>query len=93
MLGKNEFEDGDEIGIDFCIKFTYGYDGHHLCFGGGGPNYANVREYGISLVYDDGNTKEDPVAYYKSWNHIVARDLSAAYYYSSDYLLLHGWPN
>ncbi|KAK9049542.1 hypothetical protein SSX86_031489 [Deinandra increscens subsp. villosa] len=88
IFGNSEFEDGDEVCVDVSVQFSYGYDGFDLSYGGEGPDYANVREYGISLVYDDNvNQEEDPLGYYKSWNHIIGGDLSAAQSSSSHYLL------
>ncbi|KAL8254296.1 hypothetical protein R6Q59_032517 [Mikania micrantha] len=89
MFGNNEFEDGDDVSVHVSVRFVCGYDGYDPCYGGEGPDYANVREYGISLVYDDdgGNQKEDPLSYYKSWKHIIGGDLSVAQVSSSHYLL------
>ncbi|GKB94638.1 Toll/interleukin-1 receptor domain-containing protein, partial [Tanacetum coccineum] len=89
MFGKNEFEDGDQVTVHFSKKFNYfsSEDDFFLYYTDGGTDCANVREYGISLVYDDGIKKEDPLAYYKSWNHIISRDLSAAKMSSGNYLL------
>nr|XP_043609298.1 disease resistance protein RPV1-like [Erigeron canadensis] len=87
MFRNNEFEDGDEVCIYFSKKFKYIHKEDYVIYGGDGPDYGNVREYGISLVYDDGNKKEDPLAYYKSWNHILGRDLSVAEVSSGHYLL------
>ncbi|XP_076902888.1 disease resistance protein RPV1-like [Bidens hawaiensis] len=82
MLGNNEFEDGDQVSIHFTVKYNLAAGLFYMCYGGEGPDYANVREYGISLVYDDddddgGDEKEDPMGYYKSWKHIFGKDLSA----------------
>ncbi|MFS7906843.1 hypothetical protein Hanom_Chr01g00063981 [Helianthus anomalus] len=78
MFGKNEFEHGDEVSIHFSVKYHQGRHGHGPHYGGEGPDYANVHEYGIGLVYDDdGNQKEDPLGYYKSWKHIIGGDLYA----------------
>ncbi|KAI3826812.1 hypothetical protein L1987_00868 [Smallanthus sonchifolius] len=88
MFEKNEFEDGDDVSIHFGVKFKDGYDGIGLSYDVEGEDHANVREYGISLVYDDGgNQKEDPLGYYKSWKHIIGGHLSAIEDTSSDYLL------
>ncbi|GKA21392.1 Toll/interleukin-1 receptor domain-containing protein, partial [Tanacetum coccineum] len=64
MFGENEMEDGDQVTI--FIKQHW----HFRDF--------NIRECGASLVYDDGKNKneEDPLGYYKSWNHIIGGDLS-----------------
>lgn len=63
LFGENEFEDGDEVSVHFS---SYSYTSKHYL--------TNVREYGISPVYDNddgggGNQKEDPLCYYKSWKH------------------------
>ncbi|GKE33764.1 hypothetical protein Tco_1453086 [Tanacetum coccineum] len=41
-------------------------------------NYSRIRKCGVSFVYDDGKNEkeEDPLSYYKSWNHIIGGDLS-----------------
>ncbi|KAJ0792906.1 hypothetical protein HanOQP8_Chr01g0023251 [Helianthus annuus] len=78
MFGKNEFEDGDELSI------------HVASLGDEGPYSVDIREYGISLVYDDDdgrNKKEDPLGYYKSWKHIIGGNLSAFEVSPSHYLL------
>ncbi|PWA51446.1 hypothetical protein CTI12_AA427660 [Artemisia annua] len=43
-----------------------------------GNNPSSIRECGVSFVYDDGKNEkeEDPLSYYKSWNHIIGGDLS-----------------
>ncbi|XP_035846619.1 disease resistance protein RPV1 isoform X2 [Helianthus annuus] len=71
MFGKNEFEDGDKVLINFSVLQSL-----RIRYVGQGPDYANVREYGISPVYDDGKQKEDALGYYKSWKHIIGGDLS-----------------
>nr|GFA37059.1 Toll/interleukin-1 receptor (TIR) domain-containing protein [Tanacetum cinerariifolium] len=61
MFGENEMEDGDQVTISIS-------------------DYSknDMRECGLSFVYDDGKNgkKEDPLSYYKSWNHIIGGDLS-----------------
>ncbi|XP_071719688.1 disease resistance-like protein DSC1 [Rutidosis leptorrhynchoides] len=92
MFENNEFEDGDEVSVHLNAKTDYGsfYNVKHF---GDGQEYAHLKEYGISLVYGDKNKKEDPLAYYKSWNHIITRDVSAAKIFSlNDYLLMPHWP-
>ncbi|KAM0052507.1 hypothetical protein Hdeb2414_s0007g00248991 [Helianthus debilis subsp. tardiflorus] len=96
MFVNNEFENGDEVSIHFSLKYRYPYKGvwyggeDYICYGGEGPEYANVREYGISPVYDNdddggggGKQKDEPWSYYKSWKHIIGWDLPA----SSSHLL------
>ncbi|MFS7906616.1 hypothetical protein Hanom_Chr01g00061341 [Helianthus anomalus] len=90
MFGKNEFEDGDKVRINFSVIHYMSLLG--VLYGGPGPDYANVMEYGISPVYDDddgggGKQKEDPLGYYKSWKHIIGGDLSASQVSPSHYLL------
>ncbi|GKE75822.1 hypothetical protein Tco_1537863, partial [Tanacetum coccineum] len=62
MFGENEMEDGDQLTISITHEMTY----------------SRIRECGVSFVYDDGKNEkeEDPLSYYKSWNHIIGGDLS-----------------
>ncbi|KAM0052484.1 hypothetical protein Hdeb2414_s0007g00248711 [Helianthus debilis subsp. tardiflorus] len=90
MFGENEFEDGDEVSIDFTVKHHHSKE-HVTSYDSEGPDYANVREYATSLVYDDGKQKEDPLGYYKLWKHIIGGDLSAFEVSSSHYLLHPGY--
>ena len=66
MFGENEMENGDQltISIEHNKKLFY--------------NPSSIRECGVSFVYDDGKNEkeEDPLSYYKSWNHIIGGDLS-----------------
>ncbi|GKE82051.1 hypothetical protein Tco_1552051 [Tanacetum coccineum] len=57
-------EDGDQVTIS--VKHDQDGDG------------SRIRECGVSFVYDDGKNEkeEDPLSYYKSWNHIIGGDLS-----------------
>ncbi|KAJ9558560.1 hypothetical protein OSB04_013174 [Centaurea solstitialis] len=71
MFGKNEMGDGDEVTISTK----------------GPPAQPRPLECGISLVYDDGKMEEDPLSYYKSWNHIIGGDLSAFQTTRGEYLL------
>ncbi|MFS7906574.1 hypothetical protein Hanom_Chr01g00060861 [Helianthus anomalus] len=92
MFGRNEFEDGDEVSIHFSVKYYFNDSGFSFMYDSRKPDYANVREYGISLMYDDGgggggNRNEDPLGYYKSWKHIIGRDLSAFEVSSTHYVL------
>ncbi|MFS7906557.1 hypothetical protein Hanom_Chr01g00060651 [Helianthus anomalus] len=52
MFGNNEFEDGDEVRIQFSVKFFARSDEAGFYYDDG-AEYANVREYGISPLYDD----------------------------------------
>lgn len=90
MFGNNEFEDGDQVSINFSVKYCYLVEGRfYMCYDSEGLDYANVREYGISLVYEDDDSvgekrKKDPLDDYKSWKHIIGKDLSAFKVPSSD---------
>ena len=66
MFGENEMEDGDQVTISIEPDYLVGY------------NRSSIRECGVSFVYDDGKNEkeEDPLSYYKSWNHIIGGDLS-----------------
>ncbi|PWA80614.1 toll/interleukin-1 receptor (TIR) domain-containing protein [Artemisia annua] len=77
MFGKNEMEDGDQltISLDFNVARLY----------------RNILECGVSLVYDNDDGKnveeEDPLSYYKSWNHIIGGDLSPFQLETGEYFL------
>ncbi|XP_035846628.1 disease resistance protein RPV1 isoform X2 [Helianthus annuus] len=79
MFGKNEFEDGDKVRIDFSVKHVREY--------GISPVYDDDDGGG------GGKQKEDPLGYYKSWKHIIGGDLSASEVSPSHYLLqpYHIW--
>ncbi|GJZ40373.1 hypothetical protein Tco_0586936, partial [Tanacetum coccineum] len=64
MFGENEMEDGDQL----TISVKYDDDDDQ-------PTEYIVRECGVSFVYDDGKNEkeEDPLSYYKSWNHIIVK--------------------
>ncbi|KAK9050874.1 hypothetical protein SSX86_030156 [Deinandra increscens subsp. villosa] len=85
MFRMNEMEVGDEITInlDKCSE-------------------ALLLRFQMSFVYDDASVdvggdeitctqekveKEDPLGYYKSWNHIIGGDLSAFQLTSGEYFL------
>ncbi|KAL7618263.1 hypothetical protein Lser_V15G03384 [Lactuca serriola] len=57
------------------------------------PRYDKlVKECGVSLVYDDGEEKEeeeDALGYYKSWNHRIGGDLSPFQTSTGQYILNH----
>ncbi|KAJ0957476.1 putative leucine-rich repeat domain superfamily [Helianthus annuus] len=97
MFGENEFEDGDEVSIHFTVEYHHSKEQLVTSYDSEEPDYANVREYGISPVYDDdddgggGKQKEDPLGYYKSWKNIIGGDLSAFELSSSHYLLHPGY--
>ncbi|GKG12427.1 hypothetical protein Tco_0346664, partial [Tanacetum coccineum] len=91
MFGENEMEDGDQLTISIegpSIKHAMKFerevgnemeDGDQLTISIEGPSTKDmVRECGVSFVYDDGKNEkeEDPLSYYKSWNHIIGGDLS-----------------
>ncbi|CAI9269447.1 unnamed protein product [Lactuca saligna] len=47
-----------------------------------------IKECGVSLMYDDGEKKdEDALGYYKSWNHIIGGDLSPFQTTTGQYIL------
>ncbi|KAL7619245.1 hypothetical protein Lser_V15G02948 [Lactuca serriola] len=62
MFGMDEMERGDQITVIAKAEVD-----------------QIIKECGVKLVYDDGSTNEDedPLDYYKSWNHINGGDLSA----------------
>ncbi|PWA43438.1 toll/interleukin-1 receptor (TIR) domain-containing protein [Artemisia annua] len=78
MFGENEMEDGDQITIS--IKHTFTYDDGRC-----------IRECGVSFVYDNGKNEkeEDPLSYYKSWNHIIGGDLSPFQLTTPEYKLYY----
>ncbi|GJY87842.1 hypothetical protein Tco_0502470, partial [Tanacetum coccineum] len=107
MFGENEMEGGDQVtisikhattfewqlGDEFCVVKKRGNemeDGDQL------TNYSRIRECGVSFVYDDGKNEkeEDPLSYYKSWNHIIGGDLSpfqlTTQQYNLDSFIAHG---
>ncbi|GJZ98154.1 Toll/interleukin-1 receptor domain-containing protein [Tanacetum coccineum] len=75
MFGENEMEDGDQVTIS--VKHDQDGDG------------CRIRECGVSFVYDDGKNEkeEDPLSYYKSWNHIIGGDLSPFQFTTQEYNL------
>ncbi|CAI9269322.1 unnamed protein product [Lactuca saligna] len=79
MFGKNEMEAGDHI----TITVTPQWHGHLI--------EEVVKECGVSLVYEDGEKKdeeeEDVLGYYKSWNHIIGGDLSPFQTTTGQYIL------
>ncbi|KAJ9558689.1 hypothetical protein OSB04_013303 [Centaurea solstitialis] len=90
MFGKNEMEDGDQITISVLVPKTdsLGRSTHDI----------SIKECGVKLVFGHGNRveEEDPLDYYKSWNHIIGGDLSTFLTTSGEYFLyiLHffrGW--
>ncbi|KAK1413458.1 hypothetical protein QVD17_35231 [Tagetes erecta] len=90
LFGNNEFEHGDEVSIHFSVKIFSNKGGSIAIYDSSGPDYANVKEYGISLIYDEdgaGNEKQDPLGYYKSWKHIIGGDISASQVSSTHYIL------
>nr|GEY51120.1 hypothetical protein [Tanacetum cinerariifolium] len=78
MFGENEMEDGDQL--TFSIKHRKMHKG-----------LVDTRECGVSFVYDDGKNEkeEDPLSYYKSWNHIIGGDLSPYQSTTQEYNLNH----
>ncbi|GKF81578.1 hypothetical protein Tco_0240180, partial [Tanacetum coccineum] len=69
MFGENEMEDGDQLTISITVEMLYDgeVDDDRLKYN------SSTRECGVSFVYDDGKNEkeEDPLSYYKSWNHII----------------------
>ncbi|KVI00474.1 hypothetical protein Ccrd_021278, partial [Cynara cardunculus var. scolymus] len=63
MFGKNEMGNGDHITISMLKEYDDDDD-------------FSIRECGVSFVYDE-DEEEDVLGYYKSWNHIIGRDLSS----------------
>ena len=73
MFGNNELEAGDQV------SFTV-LEGH----------YVKVTECGMSFVYSERDKESvDPLSYYKSWKHIIGRDLSAFQTTSGNYNLIN----
>ncbi|PWA94604.1 toll/interleukin-1 receptor (TIR) domain-containing protein [Artemisia annua] len=79
MFGKNELEAGDEVSVTMYESDS-----------------VKVSECGISFVYNDRDKESvDPLSYYKSWKHIIGRDLSpfelpSGNYYLSNYKFCRG---
>ncbi|XP_042758667.1 protein SUPPRESSOR OF npr1-1, CONSTITUTIVE 1 isoform X1 [Lactuca sativa] len=61
--------------------------GDHITITVTEPDDELVKECGVSLVYDDGEEKEDVLGYYKSWNHIIGGDLSPFQTITGEYIL------
>nr|GEY24852.1 hypothetical protein [Tanacetum cinerariifolium] len=78
MFGENEMEDGDQVTISMRHDMIFGVD-----------SKIDIRECGVSFVYDDGKNEkeEDPLSYYKSWNHIIGGDLSLYQSTTQEYYL------
>ncbi|GJW12266.1 hypothetical protein Tco_1578093, partial [Tanacetum coccineum] len=79
MFGENEMEDGDQLTISVKHESMFTKD--------------MVRECGVSFVYDDGKNEkeEDPLSYYKSWNHIIGGDLSPFQLATQQYYIFKSW--
>ncbi|GJT22892.1 hypothetical protein Tco_0892829 [Tanacetum coccineum] len=74
MFGNNELEAGDEVSVTIIDEEE---DGRVM-----------VTECGMSFVYSDRDKESvDPLSYYKSWKHIIGRDLSAFEDTSGNYRL------
>ena len=75
MFVTNEMEAGDHVTITLPISINFAY--------------PVTKECGVSFVYDDGekNEEEDALRYYKSWNHIIGRDLMGFQLTNGKYLL------
>ncbi|PWA92528.1 toll/interleukin-1 receptor (TIR) domain-containing protein [Artemisia annua] len=79
MFGDNEMEAGDQLTI-FIRQELEDNDYRY-----------NIRECGVRLVYDNDDgineKEEDPLSYYKSWNHIIGGDLSPFHLTTQEYNL------
>ncbi|GJT31104.1 Toll/interleukin-1 receptor domain-containing protein [Tanacetum coccineum] len=95
MFGENEMEDGDQLTISIegpSIKHEMKFErevGNEMEDGDQLTNYSRIRECGVSFVYDDekNEKEEDPLSYYKSWNHIIGGDLSSFQFTTQEYSL------
>ncbi|PWA38904.1 toll/interleukin-1 receptor (TIR) domain-containing protein [Artemisia annua] len=77
MFGNNELEAGDEVSVTILER---GYE----------QDREMVTECGMSLVYSDRDKESlDLLSYYKSWKHIIGRDLSPFEETSGNYNLNH----
>ncbi|KAL7617003.1 hypothetical protein Lser_V15G03741 [Lactuca serriola] len=78
MFGMNEMECGDHVTITVILG-QKPYD----------IGSAVTKECGVSFVYDDGKEEEeeDVLGYYKSWNHIIGRDLTGFQSTTGEYIL------
>lgn len=74
MFTNNEFKDGDEVCVGILENENDG---------------VMVKECAISLIYDDEDNEEDPLAYYKSWEHIIGGDLEYYLLTSGEYFMFH----
>ncbi|KAJ9558785.1 hypothetical protein OSB04_013399 [Centaurea solstitialis] len=88
LLGKNEMENGDKVTITIIQKN----------YVDGITRDLNVKECGVTLVYDDEKGKmeeDDPLGYYESWNHIIGGDLSDFQSTTKEYILhiMRFWRN
>ncbi|GJT56114.1 Toll/interleukin-1 receptor domain-containing protein [Tanacetum coccineum] len=90
MFGENEMEDGDQVTISIKHEMKFEREvGNEKEDGDQLTNYSRIRECGVSFVYDDGKNEkeEDPLSYYKSWNHIIGGDLSSFQLTTQEYNL------
>jgi hypothetical protein len=78
MFGENEMENGDQVTISVVVVDDELFDN---------INPSSIRKCGVSFVYDDGKNEkeEDPLSYYKSWNHIIGGDLSPSEFPTEEY--------
>ncbi|KAL4561302.1 hypothetical protein LXL04_033466 [Taraxacum kok-saghyz] len=76
MFEMNEMEVGDHVTITISVTKQQ----HQL-----------TQECGVSFVYDDDDDDDDDMdevlGYYKSWNHIIGRDLKGFQTTTGEYLL------
>ncbi|GKC99732.1 hypothetical protein Tco_1170007, partial [Tanacetum coccineum] len=98
MFGENEMEDGDQLTISIKHDMMFGEnemeDGDQLTISiddddDDDDDGCRIRECGVSFVYDDekNEKEEDPLSYYKSWNHIIGGDLSPFQLTTQEYFL------
>ena len=71
MFGNNELEAGDQVSVTMYESDS-----------------TKVSECGMSFVYSERDKESvDPLSYYKSWKHIIGRDLSAFEFETGNYNL------
>ncbi|KAL4561366.1 hypothetical protein LXL04_033531 [Taraxacum kok-saghyz] len=80
MFGLNEIKGGDWVSIQVVSTSDILNDGW---------TEQVTEECGVRLVYDDGKTGEedDVLGYYKSWNHIIGKDLTGFQLLSGEHIL------
>ncbi|XP_071719636.1 disease resistance protein RUN1-like isoform X3 [Rutidosis leptorrhynchoides] len=79
MFGENDMEYGDQVIISTEASYYH-------------STFENIRECGVSFVYKDETMEkeeESGLDYYKSWNYILAGDLSTFKTTTGEYILYH----